>query len=84
MKIRRPLVHGGALLAHQELASAVIHRALLDINNPRLSEAARESARRFVTGSPECVEWCAVAGLDPQLVIERARRLLEKTRPVKA
>jgi hypothetical protein len=77
-------VHGGALLAHQELASAVIHRALLDINNPRLSEAARESARQFVTGSPECVEWCAVAGLDPQLVIERARRLLEKTRPVKA
>jgi hypothetical protein len=77
-------VHGGALLAHQELASAVIHRALLAINNPRLSEAARESARQFVTGSPECVEWCAVAGLDPQLVIERARRLLEKTRPVKA
>jgi hypothetical protein len=77
-------VHGGALLAHQELASAVIHRALLDINNPRLSEAARESARRFVTGSPECVEWCAVAGLDPQLVIERARRILEKTSAVKA
>jgi hypothetical protein len=84
VKIRRPLTCGGATLAHQELAGAVIHRALLDINNPRLSEAARESARRFVTGSPECVEWCAVAGLDPELVIERARRILEKIGAVKA
>lgn len=84
MKIRRPLSYGGSTLAHQELASAVIHRALLDLNNPRLSEAARESARRFVTGSPECVEWCAVAGLDPQLVIERARRILDKIDAVKA
>ena len=84
MKIRRPLTYGGATLAHQELASAVIHRALLDINNPRLSEAARESARRFVTGSAECVDWCAVAGLDPQLVIERARRILNEASAVKA
>jgi hypothetical protein len=84
VKIRRPLTYGGATLAHQELASAVIHRALLDINNPHLSEAARESARAFVSGSAECAEWCAVAGLDPRLVIERARRILDKTRTVKA
>ena len=54
--------------AHQELAAAVIHQALLDAASPDTPERVRVGARAFLAGSPMLQQWCCVAGLDPGLV----------------
>ncbi len=53
---------------YRRLAMHVLVRALQDLSNPSASPGDRESARRFLTGSPMLFHWCRVAALDPRLV----------------
>ena len=57
-----------AFRPYRRLAMHVLGRALLDLSNPAASPSDRESARRFLTGSPMLFHWCRVAALDPRLV----------------
>jgi len=60
-----------ALGFHQELAAAVIRRALLDATDANAPERVRAGARVFLADSPMLRQWCSVAGIDPGLVRER-------------
>ncbi len=53
---------------YRRLAMHVLVSALRDLSNPAASPGDRESARRFLTGSPMLFHWCRVAALDPRLV----------------
>jgi len=75
MKNRRSLLVNNAVLPHQQLATAVIRRALIDITDPQVPEDVRRQAEAFVNGSEEIAQWCAVAGIDPELVTRRIERL---------
>lgn len=77
---KRSSIRGRTTWGHQELACAVIHRALLDACNPSIPQRLRENARVFLDGSGECAQWCAVAGIDPDVVLQRMRALLAKTK----
>ncbi len=59
---------GDGLTPYRRLAMHVLVRALLDLSNPAASPGDRESARRFLTGSPMLFHWCRVAAVDPRLV----------------
>jgi hypothetical protein len=63
------------LEAHQELAAAVVHQAMLDLRvaSPRV----RASAVAFLEGSDGLAGWCSVAGLNPGVVVARARPWLD-------
>jgi hypothetical protein len=74
-------VHDPVLpLACRHLAARVIDQALKDVRRPGGPPADRESARRFLAGSPMLHYWCNVAGLQVQHVIEFAA-LLDSPRP---
>ena len=62
------LLRSDSIDAHQELAAAVIHQAVLDAASPDESERVRVGARAFLAGSPMLQLWCSVAGLDPHVV----------------
>ncbi len=73
------MVSGGALegdrggvedgfTPYRRLAIHVLVRALQDLSNPAASPSDRESARRFLAGSPMLFHWCRVAALDPRRV----------------
>ncbi len=57
-----------AFTPYRRLAMHVLVRALQDLSNPAASPSDRESARRFLTGSPMLFHWCRVAALDPRRV----------------
>ncbi len=63
------------LMPYRHLAMHVLARALRDLSNPAASPADRDSAQRFLTGSPMLFHWCRVAALDPRLVAAHAARL---------
>ena len=63
---------------HQEIAAAVIERALLDATDPHLRHTVRAGALAFLAGSEMFGHWCEVAGLDPALVKGLGRRRLEQ------
>jgi len=59
----------GGFAPYRHLAIHVLALALRDLSNPAVSPTDRESARRFLTGSPMLLHWCQVAALDPRLVV---------------
>jgi hypothetical protein len=62
------------IAAHQELAAAVLHQAVIDLRDPRVT--VRQSAAVFLAGSEGFRGWCSVAGLEPEVVVAQARLLL--------
>jgi hypothetical protein len=64
-----------ALTTYRHLALTVIERAFRDLPAGACSPADRESARKFLVGSPIMRHWCRIAGLDPRRVIAQARAL---------
>jgi len=63
------------LTAYRHLAMRVLARALRDLASPAGSATDRESARRFLSGSPMLSHWCQLAALDPRLVTKHAARV---------
>ena len=63
-------------VAHRSLAARVIYQAIRDVRNPHGAPADTASARVFLTGSPMLAYWCAIAELDLNCVIDRARTLM--------
>ncbi len=63
------------LTTYRHLALTVIERAFRDLPDGACSLADRESARKFLFGSPIMRHWCRIAGLDPRRVIAHARRV---------
>jgi hypothetical protein len=57
--------------AHQELAAAVVHQAVVDLRDA--SPSVRASAVAFLAGSDGLAGWCSVAGLNADVVAARAR-----------
>jgi hypothetical protein len=66
----------GGFAPYRHLAIHVLALALRDLSNPAASPTDRESARRFLTGSPMLLHWCRVAALDPRLVVGHMVRLV--------
>lgn len=70
--------HGGGdddgFTPYRQLALHVLARALRDLSNPA-TRTDRESALRFLSGSPMLFHWCRVAALDPRLVVRHVTRL---------
>lgn len=62
---------------YRNLAMHVLARALRDLAAPAASPGDRESARRFLAGSPMLFHWCRVASLDPGCVV----RYLDRQTP---
>ena len=54
---------------YRHLAMHVLALALRDLSNPAASPGDRESARRFLSGSPMLLHWCRVAARDPCRVV---------------
>ena len=65
---------GADLGPYRNLAMHVLARALRDLLHPA-SPTDRESARRFLAGSPMLSHWCRVAARDAGLVTRHAARL---------
>jgi hypothetical protein len=65
---------------HRYLAARVIDQAFRDAANPNGEPTDSASAREFLSGSPMLSYWCAVAGLDFNCVIVRARTLMARRR----
>ncbi len=61
-------------MPYQHLAMHVLARALRDLSS-LASPDDRESARRFLAGSPMLLHWCRVAELDPCMVVRHAAKL---------
>jgi hypothetical protein len=61
--------------AHQELAAAVVHQAVVDLRDA--SPSVRASAVAFLAGSNSLAGWCSVAGLSADVVAARARPWLD-------
>ena len=64
---------------YQELAEHVIRQALADATSATVPRSVRDSAREFLEGSPALRQWCDVANLPVDAVIEHARHLLTGT-----
>ena len=65
----------GGFAPYRHLAMHILAFALRDLSNPGASPPDRESARRFLSGSPMLFHWCRVAALDPHRVAEHAARV---------
>jgi hypothetical protein len=68
-----------ATVGYQRLAMRVIQRAFKDMIAPACAAGDRESARRFLAGSPMLLLWCSVAALDSRSVIVRANALRSRS-----
>ena len=66
-------------VGYRRLAIRVIERAFKDMIAPACAAGDRESASKFLAGSPMLLHWCSVAALDSRSVIVRARTL--RSRP---
>ena len=62
-------------MSAQGLAIAVLQRAVKDLQDPASPARRRLAARAFLLDADRIDFWAAVAGLDPDLVHERARKL---------
>lgn len=60
------------------LAAAVIRQAVEDVVSERVPGHTRAAARRFLSASGMLMHWCAVAGLDAELVMQLAREACEQ------
>jgi hypothetical protein len=72
----------GPILDEAKLAAAVIRMALLDaLSGPYVRPEVAEEARRFLADEDGALSWwCEIAGLDPHVVGQLARRTLEDGR----
>lgn len=61
-------------LAHEELAWAVLERAVRDARSRNLPVNVREDAVAFLRGGPELAFWTDVAGISARHVWARARQ----------
>lgn len=59
----------------RHLAARIIHQAFRDLAKPAGSRRDQESARVFLSGSSMLTHWCAVANLDPDTMVARAKAL---------
>jgi hypothetical protein len=63
----------------QELARAVLAQAVADACNLTIDERERLAAAAFLLNGTEVLWfWCAVGGLDPQVVRRYARQLFDR------
>jgi len=60
----------------QKLAAAVIHQAIEDVHNPRVSLRTRIDAVEFLIGQRSEI-WCRIAGIQPKAVQRTARLSLK-------
>src|SRR3954451_727658 len=67
----------GASCRH--LAVRVIEQAVRDLSASGASDADRESARGFLSGSPMLYQWCEVANLNASWMVDRATRLMARS-----
>jgi hypothetical protein len=65
--------------AHQLLAASVIRQAVLDLLDDQ--PTVRRSAIMFLQDSDSLIAWCAIAGLEPDVVVAYARRAITERRP---
>jgi hypothetical protein len=78
--IREPSREGAAC---RHLAVRVIEQAVRDLSASGASDADRESARGFLSGSPMLYQWCEVANLNASWMVGRAMRLVARSGPVR-
>ena len=71
--IREPSREGAAC---RHLAVRVIEQAVRDLSASGASDADRESARGFLSGSPMLYRWCEVANVNAAWMVGRATRLM--------
>jgi hypothetical protein len=62
--------------ACRHLAVRVIEQAVRDLSASDASDADRESARGFLSGSPMLYRWCELANVNPSWMMGRATRLM--------
>jgi hypothetical protein len=78
---RRPVrqarlgLNARSLSPEQRLAGAVLAQAVADSRNRSYDERRRRGASAFLQGADLMAFWCSVAGLDPDVVRQKARRL---------
>jgi len=70
---REPSREGAAC---RHLAVRVIEQAVRDLSASGASDADRESARGFLSGSPMLYRWCEVANVNAAWMVGRATRLM--------
>jgi hypothetical protein len=73
---REPSREGAAC---RHLAVRVIEQAVRDLSASGASDADRESARGFLSGSPMLYQWCEVANLNASWMMDRATRLMARS-----
>ena len=73
---REPSREGAAC---RHLAVRVIEQAVRDLSASGASDADRESARGFLSGSPMLYQWCEVANLNASWMVGRAMRLVARS-----
>lgn len=68
-------------MSSKDLACAVLHQAIEDLNNPSGSRRKiqdRESARFFLTEhNPRLDFWCALAEVNAEAIVYKAKKLLK-------
>jgi hypothetical protein len=62
--------------ACRHLAVRVIEQAVRDLSAADASDADRESARGFLSGSPMLYRWCELANVNASWMVGRATRLM--------
>ena len=67
--------------ACRHLAVRVIEQAVRDLSASGASEADRESARGFLSGSPMLYRWCELANVNASWMMGRTTRLGLSPRP---
>src|SRR4051812_3895755 len=67
----------GAACRH--LAVRVIEQAVRDLSASGASDADRESARGFLSGSPMLYRWCEVANVNAAWMVGRATMLMARS-----
>jgi len=77
--VRQPKTSPVSLDPQQELARAVLAQAVADACNLTIDERERLAAAAFLLNGAEVLWfWCAVGGLDPQVVRRYARQLFDQ------
>ena len=74
--IREPSREGAAC---RHLAVRVLQQAVRDLSASGASDADRESARGFLSGSPMLYQWCEVANVNASWMVGRATRLMARS-----
>jgi hypothetical protein len=74
---REPSREGAAC---RHLAVRVIEQAVRDLSASGASDADRESARRFLSGSPMLDQWCEIANVNASWMVGRATKFMARSR----